>query len=55
MMLQATPKVYIGALAHTQLGYANITPEGIMTHLRSKYGDITERDLIENTNLLIAL
>jgi hypothetical protein len=34
MMLQVVPKVYTGALAHTELGYANVTPNEIMTHLQ---------------------
>jgi hypothetical protein len=52
MMLQAIPKAYTGALAHAQPGYANVTPKEIMAHLLPKYGDITERDLVDNTNLL---
>jgi hypothetical protein len=54
MMLLAIPKVYTGALAHPQLGYANATPKAILTHILSKYGEITERDLVDNTNLLKA-
>ena len=54
MMLQAIPKVYTGTLAHAQLGYANVTPKTILAHLLSKYGEITERDLADNTNLIKA-
>jgi hypothetical protein len=54
MMLQAIPTVYTGALAHAQLGYANATRKEGMTHLLTKNGDITERDLVENTKLLKA-
>jgi hypothetical protein len=52
MLLQAIPKAYTEALAHAHLGYANVTLKAIMAHLLSKYGDITERDLVDNTNHL---
>jgi hypothetical protein len=54
LMLKAIPNIYISALKHQRLGYANTTPRQILNHLLETYGAIEPRHLAENTKLLKA-
>ena len=55
LILQAVPKIYTSTLADSQLGYANVSPLEIMTHLLTRYGDIKEKDLAENSTIIYIL
>ena len=37
LLLQAIPAAFIRPLSHPQLGFANATPQSIMTHLFNTY------------------
>jgi hypothetical protein len=47
-MIQAVPPLYLEALNHEQVGFANATPQRIMEHLMTTFGVITEIDLENN-------
>jgi hypothetical protein len=47
-LLQAVPRIYIAELANSRVGFANVTPTAILTHLVANYGTITPAELEEN-------
>jgi hypothetical protein len=47
-ILQAVPPVYLSELADPILGFAEVTPVQMVTHLQSQYGTITPDDLAAN-------
>jgi hypothetical protein len=51
-LIQAIPSSYRAVLAHPVLGYANVTPRAILTHMLDRYGRITEQDLQRNLKAL---
>ena len=53
-ILKAVPDVYLNALAHPMLGFANVEPNQMLAHLLATYGTITTEDLKENEALLTA-
>ena len=53
-LLKAVPDVYLNALAHPVLGFANVNPNQMLAHLLATYGTITTEDLKENKARLTA-
>jgi hypothetical protein len=48
-IIKVVPELYIGLLADdSTLGYANVTPQALLTHLVSEYGKITPKELKAN-------
>jgi len=48
MMIDAIPKVYLGALSNSTWGLSNVTPRGMLDFMMDHYGEITPQDLEEN-------
>lgn len=47
-LLQAVPRIYIASLAHSKVGFAEVTPSAILTLLVTNYGTILPTDLEAN-------
>jgi hypothetical protein len=47
-LIQAVPPLYLEQLNHEQVGFANATPQLIMSHLMAAFGEITEIDMERN-------
>jgi hypothetical protein len=54
MLVQAIPITFIRPLSDPTLGFANATPESIMTHLFTEFGKIRRSDLAANLKELDA-
>jgi hypothetical protein len=52
LMIKAIPKMYIETLEDSIMGYANVTPLDIFTHLTTAYGKVSTEDLEENLKRL---
>ena len=53
-LMEAVPRIYIEAVESPDYGFATVTLETILTHLRTTYGTITQDDLQENLEKLEA-
>jgi hypothetical protein len=53
-LIQAVPEIYISILADPTLGYANVSPQNMLTHLVTRYAKITAKELQANLEHLQA-
>jgi hypothetical protein len=53
-LLQAIPTCYRAALSKRTIGYANVTPKELLSHMLKRYGKITPLALRENLKALEA-
>jgi hypothetical protein len=54
LIIRAVPSLYINDFDDATMGYAQATPEHLLTHLVDSYGRITARELEKNLTRIAA-